>query len=138
MQECERPNIERAESEFKVAELRVQHLQQRIAKSDSAEDRAALKVELGRAIEERQAVVVPAIPYLSVDDDTPDKLAQELANQKGRLLVASAEPKALENISLYGDQVLLINDHSFFVKGGDNQYKIRPSVISVVCKICST
>ena len=104
MQECERPNIERAESEFKVAELRVQHLQQRIAKSDSAEDRAALKVELGRAIEERQAVVVPAIPYLSVDDDTPDKLAQELANQKGRLLVASAEPKALENISLYGDQ----------------------------------
>ncbi len=104
LQERERPSIERAESEFKVAEMRVQHLQGKLAKAECAADRPALQEELARALEERQAVVVPAMPHLQVDDDTPEKLAQELANQNGRLLVASSEARALENISMYGEK----------------------------------
>lgn len=104
LQERERPNVERAESNYKVADMRVQHLQLKIAKADAVEERSRLRAELATALEERQAVEMLALPHLSVDDDTPDKLAQELANQHGRLLVASAEARALENISLYGEQ----------------------------------
>jgi hypothetical protein len=84
--------------------MRVQHLQGKLAKLDSIEDKTFAKGELARALEERQAVRVPAVPILQVDDDTPEKLAQELANQNGRLLVASAEARALENISMYGEK----------------------------------
>lgn len=125
LQERERPNIERAESEFKVAELRVQHLQGKLAKAECVTDRPPLKEELARALEERQAVQVPAMPHLQVDDDTPEKLAQELANQNGRLLVASPEARALENISMYGEKP----NFDVFLKGhaGDDMKSGRIS-----------
>jgi len=125
LQERELPNIERAESEFKVAELRVQHLQGKLAKAECATDRPPLKEELARALEERQAVQVPAMPHLQVDDDTPEKLAQELANQNGRLLVASPEARALENISMYGEKP----NFDVFLKGhaGDDMKSGRIS-----------
>jgi DNA polymerase-1 len=103
IQACERermaPLIHAAESEFRVAESRVKRLETELARELDPEARAAARGHLAAAREELQAVAVPAVPVLLVDDDTPAMLASELCRQGGRLLAASPEAKGLENIT---------------------------------------
>ena len=102
LNEAMKSEIATAQSELRIAEKRVQHLESKLIK-DEGGDCSALKDQLTTAREELQRIVVPPHPVLRVDDDTPEMLAKELVQQGGRLLAASPEASALENISRYGD-----------------------------------
>jgi replicative DNA helicase len=109
----EEPAVRAAESAQRVAQKRVDLLEGRVAKCDDPAARATLLAELTAAREELVAVVVPALPQLRVDDDTPEMLALELVRQGGRLLAASPEARTLENIDRYADKPNL----DVFLKG---------------------
>ena len=109
-----KPEIAAAESAFRIAQKRVDHLEGKIVKAQS-EERPALMDELTTAREELQRIIIPPHPVLRVDDDTPEMMTKELILQGGRLLAASPEVRALENIDQYGDSPkldLFLNGHA--------------------------
>lgn len=83
------PRVKEAESELRVKQKRVDHLEVKIAKAEDGGERGQLQEALKAARAELLAVAVPAMPILRVDDDTPEMLALELVKQHGRLLAAS-------------------------------------------------
>jgi putative DNA primase/helicase len=104
LRERAEPVVNEAESAFRVAQKRVDHLEAKISKTDDAEGRDKLKEDLRVAQEELRAIDVPAMPLLRVDDDTPEMMALELVKQHGRLLAASPEARTLENMDSYSDK----------------------------------
>ncbi len=104
LREREEPRVREAESLFRVAQKRVDFLEGKIAKESEPVERAKLTDELKTAREELRSIVVPALPLLRVDDDTPEMMALELVKQGGRLLAASPEARTLENIDRYSDK----------------------------------
>jgi hypothetical protein len=64
------PEILAAASEQRIAEKRMKHLEDKIAKADPA-DQEALREQLRQAREEFGRTVVPAEPLLYTEDDTP-------------------------------------------------------------------
>jgi DNA polymerase-1 len=100
----EAPHIKAAESALRVLNRRIEALEKALAKATDATEAIGLHAELGQANEELAKAQVPSLPIYVVDDDTPEALARELVRQGGRLLAASAEFQALENIRLYSDQ----------------------------------
>lgn len=104
LREVAEPIVKEAESDLRVAEGRVKHLEGQISKCDDAEARRELTKCLQDAREELAKVVVPAMPLLRVDDDTPEMLGKEIVQQCGRLVAASPESKTIENISAYSEK----------------------------------
>lgn len=98
------PVVKAAESALRVADGRVKHLENKLTKVTTPEDRQLYETDLAAAREDAAKVVVPATPVLRVDDDTPEMMAAELVRQRGRLLAASPEARTLENVSKYSDQ----------------------------------
>lgn len=92
------PAVAAAESEHRVATKRMDSLETQVSKCTDPDQKAALLVELAAARDDLPRCKVPAAPVWVVDDDTPEMLGAELCRQGGRLMTASAEAKALENI----------------------------------------
>src|SRR5207249_2155549 len=98
-----KPRVLEAESEFRIADKRVKHLEDKIAKADDG-DREQLRAELTKAREELAAAAVPPLPLFYSEDDTPESLKLELVRQGGRMMVATTEAKCLENVTLYSER----------------------------------
>ncbi len=101
--EAAEPAIIEAESEHRIAEKRVKHLEDKIAKAEPGE-RETLQNDLKDAREELAKAEVPPKPVFYTEDDTPESLKLELIRQGGRMVVASTEARCLENITLYNDK----------------------------------
>jgi hypothetical protein len=104
-----RPKIAAAESRKRILEKRLLGIEADIAKGNLDSDDSTL-IECQRELAE---CIVPALPMLVVDNETTESLARELVNQGGRLMVASPEFSAIENISSYSDRPKL----DVFLKG---------------------
>jgi DNA polymerase-1 len=102
--EAAAPRIQEAESDQRVAEKRVKHLEDKIAKTEDPAEKEQLRTDLKTAREEHAKIEVPAEPLLYTEDDTPESLKLELVRQGGRMMVATTEAKCLENITLYADR----------------------------------
>jgi hypothetical protein len=96
-----KPLIQEAESEFRIADKRVKHLEDKIAKQEDDVEKEQLQAELKDAREQLTSVEIPPEPLLYTEDDTPESLKLELVRQGGRMMVATTEAKCLENITLY-------------------------------------
>ncbi len=107
------PIIADAESDYRIAEGRVKNLEGRIARSDDPGERECLRTDLRTAREEFNALEVPPVPVWYTEDDTPAALKAEVIKQGGRMMVASTEAKALENITQFSEQA----DFDVFLKG---------------------
>jgi hypothetical protein len=90
------PVIAEAATERRQLEARLKSLEGKVAKCDDSDERASLKREAAEAARALAAHKVPAAVRLFVDDVTPEKLAQVLAEQGGRMLQASAEGNLFE------------------------------------------
>ena len=83
------PEIERAHDQQKIGEKRLAHLHDIAAKGKPADaEKARTEIAEMRA---GPSDVVPATPRLLVDDVTPEKMAELMAEQDGTLVLASAE-----------------------------------------------
>jgi hypothetical protein len=91
-----RPRVAACESEHRALEARVKHLESRSAKEEEPQERNKLMADAKEAARDLARHVVPALPELLVDDITPEKLAQLLGRQGGRVLQASAEGTAFD------------------------------------------
>jgi DNA polymerase-1 len=98
------PVIQEAESEQRIAEKRVKHLEDKLAKADDPAVVDQLREELKTAREKFLAAEVPSTPLLYTEDDTPESLKHDLICQDGRLMVATTEARCLENITLFSDR----------------------------------
>ena len=100
--EAMKPEIAKEESEHRIAKKRVDNLENKIVNANASE-RSKLLEDLATAREEMRRIIVPSNPVLRVDDDTPEMMEKELVLQGGRLLAASPEIRALENIKQYSN-----------------------------------
>src|SRR5262249_4420948 len=78
--EAAKPVIAEAESEQRIAEQRVKHLEGKIAKAELAEQ-DQLREDLKEAREALAKVEVPPDPLFYTEDDTPESLKLELVRQ---------------------------------------------------------
>jgi hypothetical protein len=90
------PEIAEAASAHRILEQRVKELEKQAAKADGEEERARLRDEAAQVARDLAAHEVPALPCMFCDDETPEHLANVLAEQGGRILQASAEGTAFE------------------------------------------
>ncbi len=82
-------HVDRDRAEREVTEARAKQLQTRAAKTDDPQERQLLQAEL---TELHAAAGDPvALPRLTFDDATPERVAQLLAENSGRLAMFSAE-----------------------------------------------
>lgn len=107
------PVITEKESDKRVADLRVKKLETDLAKEDDPTEQVTIKAKLETARKEAAAIKVPPVPILYVEDDTPASLKRELIRQGGRVMVATTEAKALENITAWSDEA----DFDVYLKG---------------------
>ncbi len=84
------------QSEHRILEGRVKALEARAAKEDNAVERGNLKQQAKEAAQQLAAHHVEPKPQLLVDDVTPEKLAELIAEQGGRMLQASPEGTLFE------------------------------------------
>jgi DNA polymerase I-like protein with 3'-5' exonuclease and polymerase domains len=98
------PARREAEAAQKAVAKRVSRLEDQYAKADDPEERRAVMEELKKTREELDRMVVPVLPQLVVDDETPDNLAKTICEQGGRLLQASAEGTLFENIERWSQK----------------------------------
>jgi DNA polymerase-1 len=98
------PIVKDAESEYRIKEKRLEHLEGKAAKAEEGDERQAALALVAEARADLRKTAVPVMPILRVDDDTPPKLASELCKQGGRLMAASPEAKSLENITEHSDK----------------------------------
>jgi hypothetical protein len=90
------PIIAEALSIRRQLEARGKHLENRLAKASKGEEIAELRERIKEVTQALVAHVVPADPRLYCDDVTPERLANLLAEQGGRMLQASAEGTLFE------------------------------------------
>jgi hypothetical protein len=90
------PIIAAAASEHRMLEAKLKHLEGKAAKATDPEEESRLKAEAKQAAKDLATYVVPEEPICFCDDTTPEKLANLLARQGGRMLLASAEGTAFE------------------------------------------
>jgi DNA polymerase-1 len=98
------PARREAEATQKALAKRMARLEDQYAKAKDAAERQQAMDELRRVREELDGLVVPVVPQLVVDDETPDNLAKTLCEQGGRLLQASAEGTLFENIGRWSEK----------------------------------
>lgn len=98
------PGRREAEAGQKALAKRVTRLEDEYAKAKDPADRQRAMDDLKRVREELDRLVVPPVPQLLVDDETPDNLAKTLCEQGGRLLQASAEGTLFENIGRWSEK----------------------------------
>jgi hypothetical protein len=91
-----RPQIAQQASKRRVLEQRLKALEGQAAKAEHRFRRNELAREIAVVQEELDGCPVPEDPQFLCDDATPEKLAQLLARQGGRLLQAAAEATPLE------------------------------------------
>jgi uncharacterized membrane protein len=103
VQQAERDEIDRktaafaaAASKKRVLEARLKSAEAKAAREEDPAGRADLEQQAVRIAGELAAHVVAARPQLYCDDVTPEKLAQLLAEQGGRMLQAGPEGTAFE------------------------------------------
>jgi DNA polymerase-1 len=113
LREEAKPVIAAAESERRQLEHRLNILEKKAAKAEDPDAREAVKEEARALAEQLAAFVVPALPLLVTDDDTPENLTKTIAEQGGRLLVAAAEGTVINNIHQYSEKPNL----EIFLKG---------------------
>jgi hypothetical protein len=90
------PEIAEAASEHRMLEARLKAKEGEAAKAKSHADREGLAAEAREIARELAGHVVPDEPQVWCDDVTPEKLANLIARQGGRMLQASAEGTAFE------------------------------------------
>jgi hypothetical protein len=90
------PLIAEAASEHRTLEARLKLVELKAAKAEDLADRERLKGEARDLARELAAHNVPDDLQLHCDDITPESLANLLARQGGRMLLASAEGTAFE------------------------------------------
>jgi hypothetical protein len=90
------PIIAEAASEHRMLEARLKKLENKAASTEIAEEREALRNDASQLAQELASHVVPEEPQCFCDDTSPEKLANLLARQGGRMLQASAEGTAFE------------------------------------------
>jgi DNA polymerase-1 len=90
------PEIAEKASEHRILEARLKSMENKAARENDPEKRTELRMETKELARELAAHIVPERPQLWCDDVTPEKLAQLLAQQGGRMLQASAEGTAFE------------------------------------------
>jgi hypothetical protein len=97
-EEAERmqPIIAEAASEHRMMEARLKQSETKAAKATDAIECEILKDEAKKLAKDVAEHVVPEVPQCFCDDVTPEKLANMLAQQGGRMLLASAEGTAFE------------------------------------------
>jgi DNA polymerase-1 len=98
------PARREAEAAQKAVAKRVSRLEDQYARADNPEERRGFMEELKKTREELDGMVLPVVPQLVVDDETPDNLAKTVCEQGGRLFQASAEGTLFENISRWSEK----------------------------------
>jgi len=108
------PKIARLKQERELLELRLAKLKQRAARPSNKADRAegadqdgadehrredGPRPEINRIAEELARMQIPAPPTLIMDEVTPERLAQAMQEQGGRMAVWSAEGSVFEIMS---------------------------------------
>jgi DNA polymerase I-like protein with 3'-5' exonuclease and polymerase domains len=98
------PARREAEGVQKALIKRANRLEDQYAKAKDDAERQQFLDDLHRVREELAEQVVPPVPLLIVDDETPDNLTKVLCEQGGRMLQASAEGTLFENIERWSDK----------------------------------
>ena len=93
------PEVARSQSEFKLLQQTCRHLRAKAAKEDEAAEKEELKRLLDKAVLKLSRNQLLHSPVLVVDDCSPEKLANLLAQQGGRLALLSAEGDIFELMS---------------------------------------
>lgn len=102
LQDAAEPSIKIAESQKRLADGRVRELEKAIMNPKTKpDDRKQYEAALDEARAAALKVEVPVRPVLQIDNDTPEKMEDELYQQCGRLLAASPEARGIENITAY-------------------------------------
>jgi hypothetical protein len=96
LQECQGPEIAAAASARRVLEGRLKGLEGKAAKCEDWAQRRAYEQQAQQLALELEGQRVPELPQLLCDDVTPEKLANLLASQGGRVLQASTEGTPFE------------------------------------------
>ncbi len=84
-----RERVAMARNLVEVHETRLKRLRTNLAKAESNDEHDAAEAELDEAV--RNAPEVPALPRLTVDDVTPERLASILAENDGCMALMSSE-----------------------------------------------
>jgi replicative DNA helicase len=90
-QERQTPDIARAASAHRILDGKLKKAEAAAAKADNAQESLKHKREAAVLAEELAAHRVPPDPQFLVDDVTPEKLSQLLAEHMGRMFLAAAE-----------------------------------------------
>jgi replicative DNA helicase len=104
VREYERRQVELAKPRVALAVSEKRRLEERLKQAERAAVKASHDERLGWELQcselSRQvaAFTIPAVPQFVADDVTPEKLGQMLAEQGGRLLVASSEATFFKNV----------------------------------------
>ena len=92
------PEIAKAKQERHLLKLEKDAVDRKANKEDiDDKDREQARKRSLELAEQLERFIIPALPRLTVDDCTTEKLAKTMAEQQGRILLASAEPTFLEN-----------------------------------------
>ena len=90
------PVIAEAASVHRTLEARLKHIENKAVKEEDALERDKFKQDAKQVAKDLAEHDVPDVPQCFCDDVTPEKLANLLARQGGRMLLASAEGTAFE------------------------------------------
>jgi replicative DNA helicase len=90
------PIIAELASEHRVMEAKLKALESKAAKAEGATEADRFRQEAKQFAKDLAAHYVPDEPQLFCDDVTPEKLAQLIVRQGGRMLLASPEGTAFE------------------------------------------
>jgi hypothetical protein len=96
LQQLAGPRIAELASEHRMLEAKMKAAESRAAKAKGPDEAQQAKDEALTLAKELDAHEVPELPQLYCDDVTPEKLANLLAHQGGRMLQVSAEGTAFE------------------------------------------
>jgi replicative DNA helicase len=108
-------------------------------------DRASLETEIADLVRERDAIQQAEEPCLLISDTTPEKVAQVLQDQQGRICIAEPEGTAFSNmLGRYGDEGSA--NIEIFLKGhagdpikvdrmGRSKIRVRRPAISTVLAV---
>jgi Protein of unknown function (DUF3987) len=91
------PTIAAAEAEHRILEGTLKIAESKAAKAEEPEERGKLREAAKQIARELAQHVVPVTPRLFIDNASAAALGKEMAQQGGKLLVASAEGTAFDN-----------------------------------------
>jgi Protein of unknown function (DUF3987) len=85
------PIIAGLQAEHRILENSLKSVEGKAAKAEDLKERGKLREEAKRLARELDAHIVPVMPRLFIDNTSMAALGKEMAQQGGRLLIASAE-----------------------------------------------